>query len=182
MRALNLSFDSDQTILDQQLTEKECIKIEKLVAARIKKRIPAAYLLKEAWFAGLQFYVDERAIIPRSSMAELIDKNFSPWIDECKVRNILDLGTGSGCIAIACAVAFSKAKIDAVDISADALEVAKINVRKHNLEKRVRLLCGDLFAPIDNKKYDTVNYIFNAINLIGIKTTALYLFHVRNKC
>lgn len=156
LRALNLPFNIKPAILNRELTEKELLKIRKLVNTRIKKQIPAAYLLKEAWFAGLKFYVDERVMIPRSSMAELISQNFSPWIDKRKVRNILDLGTGSGCIAIACAIAFPKATIDAVDISEDALEVAKINVEHHDLKSRVNLLHGDLFSPIGNKKYDII--------------------------
>lgn len=156
LHVLNLPFDVDKSILNKTLTVKERAKIENLVATRIKKRIPAAYLLQEAWFMGLPFYVDERVMIPRSSMAELIEHKFSPWIDENKVRNILDLGTGSGCIAIACAKAFPKAKVDAIDISTDALAVAEINVRKHHLKRRINLLHGDLFAPIDNKKYDII--------------------------
>jgi ribosomal protein L3 glutamine methyltransferase len=156
LRALNLAFDSAPSILKRQLTKEECLKIEKLINERIKKRIPAAYLLKEAWFAGLQFYVDERVMIPRSSMAELIEQKFHPWIDENQVHNILDLGTGSGCIAITCAIALPKTQVDAIDISANALKVAKINVQKHHLEKRVHLLHGDLFAPIGKQKYDII--------------------------
>lgn len=156
LRTLSLTFESDKSILNKTLTAAEQAKIEDLIAARIKKRIPAAYLLNEAWFFGLQFYVDERVMIPRSSMAELIGQKFSPWIAENEVHNILDLGTGSGCIAIACAKAFPKAKIDAVDISPDALAVAETNIRKHCLKKRINLLNGDLFAPIGNKKYDII--------------------------
>ena len=155
-RALHLPFDIDSSVLNKQLTEKERVRIEELVAMRIEKRIPVAYLLKEAWFLGLEFYVDERVIIPRSSMAELIHQRFSPWIKEHRAHNILDLGTGSGCIAIGCAMAFPEAKVDAVDISTDALEVAKINIRKYDLEKRVRLFHGDLFEPVDNNKYDII--------------------------
>jgi ribosomal protein L3 glutamine methyltransferase len=119
---------------------------------RANKRIPASYITQQASFAGLSFYVDERVLVPRSPIAELIQKQFEPWVDEEKVFNILDLCTGSGCIAIACAYAFPQAMIDAVDLSEDALEVAKINIEKHQLEEIISLIHSDLFKAFEQDK------------------------------
>jgi len=127
-----------------------------LFAERVERRVPAAYLMGRMWFAGLEFEVDERVIVPRSPFAELIHAGFSPWIDPQHVRRILDVGTGSGCIAIACAMAFPQARVDAVDVSPAALEVAQRNVVRHGVADRVRLLQGDVYEPLGDARYDLI--------------------------
>ncbi|MSR08891.1 MAG: 50S ribosomal protein L3 N(5)-glutamine methyltransferase [Gammaproteobacteria bacterium] len=124
-------------------------RIETLLALRIASRRPLPYLTGEAWFAGLPFCVDERVLIPRSPFAELIEGRFEPWLDAGKVQRILEIGTGSGCIAVALALAFPEARVVASDISTDALAVAATNVARYGLEDRVQLLCADLFAGIE---------------------------------
>ncbi len=137
--------------LGQRLRRTERERVLALLAERIADRRPLPYLLREAWFAGLSFYVDERVLIPRSPFAELIERRFEPWVDPARVTRILEIGTGSGCIAIACARAFPAADVLATDVSEDALAVARINVDRHEVGGRVQLLCADLYAGVEGR-------------------------------
>lgn len=143
IRGLKLPFDTD---LNQKVDER---KIELLIRRRIRERIPVAYLLKEAWLDGVPFYVDERVIVPRSHIAFLLKDLGAP-------RRVLDLCTGSGCLAILAAQAFPRARIDATDLSKAALAVAARNVNKYRLKKRIRLLQSDLFASLGKERYDVI--------------------------
>lgn len=131
-------------------------RFDELLSRRIKERIPAVYLTNLCWWAGLPFYIDSRVLVPRSPIAELIERRFSPWVRPEGVRRILDLGTGSGCIALASAAYFPDALVDAVDIDAAALQVARINRAGLKLGRRVRLLQGDFFSPLKGQRYDII--------------------------
>ena len=154
---LHLPWNLPNEYLGSNLAPHERRSVAALIEKRIRERKPVAYLTGRAVFAGLVFSVDERVLVPRSPIAELIEQGFAPWLDADDVNFILDLGTGSGCIAIACAYAFPNSQIDAVDSSADALDVAAANVTEHGVEDRVRLVESDLYAGLcDNRKYDLI--------------------------
>ena len=153
--SLGLPMDGLYEREEQDLTPDEVAKVEALVARRIETRKPAAYLTKEAWLQGVSFYIDERAIVPRSFIAELIaDASIDPWLSDQTVR-VLDLCTGNGSLAVLAAMAWPDVKVDAIDLSASALEVARINVDRHGLQDRIRLLQGDGLAPADGR-YDLI--------------------------
>ena len=156
LRSLDIPFDVADNLLNHPLDASAIDKVVSLINERISTRKPAAYLLNEAWFAGLPFFVNEHVLVPRSPFAELIAEQFSPWCDADNVKSILDIGTGSGCIAIASALAFPDAKVDAVDISADALAVARRNIERHELQQRVTLFESDLFDEIKDRQYDLI--------------------------
>ncbi len=156
LHVLHLPHDINPAVLDARLTSSERETLYKLIQRRLHERIPLPYLTNEAHFAGLSFYIDERVLIPRSPIAELIQHEFQPWIEPDAIHSILDLCTGSGCIAIAIAKTFPDANIDATDISADALAVAKINVLRHEVEDQVTLFQADLFSSLPEKKYDLI--------------------------
>jgi len=156
LSALHLPPDFSVDYFDCVLTMEERLNVLSLFQQRIEQRKPAAYITNEAWFAGMSFFVDERVLIPRSPIAELIHQQFTPWIEYAQVENILDLCTGSGCIAIACAETFEEAQVDASDISSDALDVAEINRQNYSLEERVNLIQSNLFTSIPDKRYDII--------------------------
>ena len=146
--ALGLEFDAALETLTAPLNEQQKNAIIDLILRRILERKPAPYLTGEAWFAGQKFHVDERVLVPRSPIAEWIEREFSPWIAPGRVHRILDIGTGSGCIAIAAALAFPQAQVVALDSSQDALQVTQINIDRYDLSQRVLPLCSDMFAAV----------------------------------
>ncbi|PJG82741.1 50S ribosomal protein L3 N(5)-glutamine methyltransferase [Caviibacterium pharyngocola] len=152
---LQLPPDIPSEFYQSHLTQSEKESLISLVIARIEQRIPVAYLINSAWFCGLEFYVDERVIIPRSPISALIQEGFAGLLKNSP-RRILDMCTGSGCIAIACAERFPQAEVDAVDLSLEALNVAEINIERHNLLHRVYPLQSDLFADLPADQYDLI--------------------------
>lgn len=157
LHTLKLPLDKLEPFLDARLLPEETQVILKVIERRTVERVPAAYLTNEAWLGDYRFYVDERVIVPRSFIAELIPEQFAPWMaDPESVTNILELCTGSGCLPIMLADAFPNAQIDAVDISADALAVARRNVEEYELQDRITLIESDLYAKVPKKKYDLI--------------------------
>ena len=162
LHTLHLPLDTLAPFLDARLTAKEKNALRTLFTQRVEKRVPAAYLTHEAWLGEFRFYVDERVIVPRSFIAELLQQQLSPWIENPdQVKKVLDMCTGSGCLAILAAHAFPKATVDAVDISADALEVAQRNVTDYELADpqladQITLIKSDLFSHLQGKTYDLI--------------------------
>ena len=157
LHTLKLPLDDLDGVLDQRLTPAEIEALEAIIQRRIEERIPAAYLTREAWLGEFRFYVDERVIIPRSYIAELVPGAIEPFVGPAaNVKSALDMCTGSGCLAILMAHAYPEADIDAVDISSDALAVAQRNVSDYGLAARINLIRSDLFANLPEKNYDLV--------------------------
>nr|WP_298721575.1 50S ribosomal protein L3 N(5)-glutamine methyltransferase [uncultured Steroidobacter sp.] len=154
--AAGLRHDEADEVYGQTLKAAQRTKALGLIERRIRERVPAAYLTHRMWFAGHEFYVDDRVLVPRSPIAELIEAQFRPWIDPARVRRILDIGTGSGCIAIASALAFPKAKVDAADLSPDALAVTRKNIERHGVQQRVRAVRSDVFDSLQDESYDVI--------------------------
>ncbi|EKO3926349.1 50S ribosomal protein L3 N(5)-glutamine methyltransferase [Vibrio metschnikovii] len=152
---LYLPIDVPPHVLNSRLTGSERLRVVERVIKRINERTPIAYLTNKAWFCGLEFFIDERVLVPRSPIGELIQAQFSPWLLDEPTR-IMDLCTGSGCIAIACAYAFPEAEVDAIDISADALQVAEQNIQDHGLEQQVFPIRSDLFRDLPKEQYDII--------------------------
>ncbi|MEF8730987.1 MAG: 50S ribosomal protein L3 N(5)-glutamine methyltransferase [Candidatus Accumulibacter meliphilus] len=157
LHSLHLPLDRLEPFLDAGLTSDERTAVLRIIERRISERLPAAYLTNEAWLAEYRFYVDQRVIVPRSFIAELLREQLAPWIDDPEsVASVLDLCTGSGCLAIFAAHAFPAAQVDAIDLSPDALAVAARNVSDYELTARIRLLESNLFAALDKERYDLI--------------------------
>jgi ribosomal protein L3 glutamine methyltransferase len=157
LHALSLPTERIEAFLDARLLPDELARLRELIERRVTERKPAAYSLNEAWLQGYKFYVDERVIVPRSFIAELLHEGLQPWVEDAEaVGSVLDLCTGSGCLAILAAEAFPRASVDAVDLSADALQVAQRNVADYGLQERVRLVQSDLCKALGKRKYDLI--------------------------
>ncbi|MBO9355253.1 50S ribosomal protein L3 N(5)-glutamine methyltransferase [Bordetella petrii] len=156
LHALHLPLDTLDPFLDARVLPDERARVLDLLDRRVAQRLPAAYLTQEAWLCGHRFYVDPRVIVPRSPIAELLDQGLAPWVDAESVQSALDMCTGSGCLAILAALAFPGAQVDAVDLSPDALEVARRNVADYGLQDRLALHRGDLFDQLPPRAYDVI--------------------------
>ena len=157
LHALNLPPDAATGAFDRRVHPRDTRRVLALFERRIRSRKPAAYLTREAWLRDFRFHVDERVVVPRSHIAGLLRENLAPWISNRRaLKSILDLGTGSGCLAVLLAHSFPGARIDATDISSAALAVARINVRKYRLSSRIRLIKSDMFSAFGGKHYDLI--------------------------
>ena len=156
LHALGLAHRGGAALYRRRVGAAGAARAAELIGRRIAERVPAPYLTGVAWFAGLEFAVDARVLVPRSPLAELIERGFAPWADPRRVRRVLDLGTGSGCIAIACAKHLPRARVDATDVSPGALAVARANVRAQRLTRRVRLVRSDHFRALGRATYDII--------------------------
>jgi ribosomal protein L3 glutamine methyltransferase len=157
LHTLKLPLDRLEPFLDARLLPEEVLQVLAVLERRVNERVPAAYITNEAWLGSYNFYVDERVLVPRSYIAELVPNMFSPWVSDPEtVENVLELCTGSGCLAIMLADAFPNALVDAVDISKDALAVAERNIRDYKLDGRVNPIESDLYENVPFKKYDLI--------------------------
>ncbi len=157
LHTLHLPLDRLEPFLDARLTLAERYAVLNVIERRVKDRTPAAYITREAWLGEHRFYVDERVIVPRSFIAELLEEQLAPWLDDpYAITSAVDLCTGSGCLAILTALAFPAASVDAIDLSTDALEVAKRNVADYGLEDQIRLVHSNLFAGVKDQRYDLI--------------------------
>ena len=157
LEGLHLPIDQMEPYLDARLTRPERMRLAKLIAARVKTRKPASYLLNKAYIQGIPFYVDERVIVPRSYLGEIMLGGELGFLDDpARVKSVLDLCTGSGCLAVVAAHVFSSARIDAVDLSPGAVAVARRNIKDSGFDGRISLFRGDLFAPLAGRKYDLI--------------------------
>lgn len=157
LHTLHLPLDRLEPFLDARLTQSEIYDVLNIIEKRVEQRIPAAYLTNQAWLGEHSFYVDERVIVPRSFISELLREQLFPWLENPdEVNSVLDMCTGSGCLAILAAQAFPFAEVDAVDLSADALDVAQYNVTDYELDNRINLIESDLFAELAGKRYDII--------------------------
>jgi ribosomal protein L3 glutamine methyltransferase len=175
--ALGLRHDEAPAAYSFAPTSEQCVRAEALLRRRVYERLPAAYLTQRMWFAGHELYVDERVLVPRSPLAELIESEFAPWLAAEQLHDVLDIGTGSGCIAIAAALALPHARLDATDVSEAALAVARLNVKLHGLTERVRLVCSDVFDALTDACYDLIisnpPYV-GAVELAGLPREYAY--------
>jgi ribosomal protein L3 glutamine methyltransferase len=171
LHTLNLPLDTLDPFLDARLLDTEIDAIMKVIERRATDRVPAAYITNEAWMHGHRFYVDERVIVPRSYIGELLQDGLQPYVpDPDQVERVLELCTGSGCLAILAAQAFQNADVDAVDISAPALEVAHKNVDEYDLDARIALYEGDLFAPLPAGRYEVIIANPPYVNALSMQT------------
>lgn len=157
LHTLHLPIDRLEPFLDAKVTAPERLELLSILRRRVEDRLPAAYLTNEAWLGEYKFYVDQRVIVPRSFIAELLEEQLEPWLQDPEaVGQVLDLCTGSGCLAILAALVFPHADVDAVDLSTDALAVAARNVADYHLDEHVHLIHSDAFTKLQDKKYDLI--------------------------